>query len=729
VTTLADAFVRLRPNTKDLGPELKREVGPKAEEAGKDAGHKFGTAMVGAIKKAAAVLAVGGLLAVKGFLIPAIKQASDLNETASKTQVVFGAATDQVMKFADAAALKMGQSKQAVLDGASTFAIYGKTAGIAGKNLAGFSTDLVQLAGDMASFSNTSPEDAIQAIGAAMRGESDPIEKYGVLLNEAILKQVAFKNHITKTTTQALTPQQRVLAVQAALFEQLGAKGSGTMGDFQRTSAGLANQQRILEANWRNLSATVGTALLPIVTQLVTTMNTKLMPVLNDLWAKHGQQIIAWLQSMAANVGPGIGKLVDKVSSVDWPGVLDRAQAAIAKMSPELAKIGGGVGQGFNNTMHVGGVVMKFAADHADTLAKIMPVLVAGFVLVKTAQSLETVVAAARIPLSVLEMVSRHRTNLAIRAHTAALLANTAAQRAATGAEIASTAATNTGIIAKGRAVIANVAMRVSEIAKAVATGIATVAQIALDIAMAPVTIIILLIVAAVALLVLGILYLWRHNEGFRNFVLGAWSAIKKAFEVTVSWITDVAVPFVVKWFKIWWEGVKLTWDFVSTWFGKILDFLQSIPGRISAGAKGMWNGIVDAAKGAVNKVISIWNGLDIGINIGIPDWVPAPFGGKRFVVPDLFPDLPLLASGGVVKARAGGTAAVLGEAGEDEFAVPRSQMRAMIAEAVAAGGGGEIHLHFDGSDALAGLMSLVKVTVVRTQRETAAAIAGGVRA
>jgi hypothetical protein len=724
MSTLADAFVRVRPDTKQLGPELERETGPKAAAAGEKAGHAYGKAMVGAIKKAAAALAIGAILATKAFLLPAIQQASDLNETVSKTQVIFGSAAGQVIKFADAANTKMGQSKQAALDGASTFAIFGKAAGVSGSKLGEFSTTLVQLAGDMASFYNTSPEEAITAISAAMRGEMEPIQKYGVLLNDTTLRQMAFNLHITKTTKDVLTPQQRVLAVNAALYQQLGTKGSGAMGDFQRTSAGLANQQRILQANWQNLSATVGSALLPVVIRLVTALNTQLMPALYDLWAKHGAQVTVWLENMSSKVGPAIGKLVDKITSVDWPGVFERAQAALTKMSPEMAKIGGGVGEGFKNTITVGGTVVKFLADHADLLAKILPALAVGFVVVKTAQSLETIVAAARIPISVAEMVSRHRTNLALRAHTQALLANTSAQRASTVAAVEDTAVTNRGIVAKGRAVVANAAMRVSEIAKSVATGIATAAQIALDIAMAPVTLIILAVVAAVALLVLGILYLWRHNEGFRNFVLAAWGAIKKAFAAVVDWFRDYAIPFVVAYYKMWWEGAKLVWQFVSTWFGKIVNFFQELPGKIRERAKNMWDGIVETAKGAINKVISLWNRLDLGFSVTVPSWIPK-YGGQTFSVPDLFPDLPLLAKGAVINPRPGGTAAVLGEAGEREFATPESTMRRMIREAVAAGGG-SVKVILEGD--LAALVKVVKVIVDDSLDDTAAAVAGGVR-
>jgi hypothetical protein len=70
---------------------------------------------------------------------------------------------------------------------ASTFGTFGKSAGLAGDDLAGFSTDMVGLAGDLV-VQGRQTRGCVTAIGAALRGESEPIRKYGVLLDGATLK-------------------------------------------------------------------------------------------------------------------------------------------------------------------------------------------------------------------------------------------------------------------------------------------------------------------------------------------------------------------------------------------------------------------------------------------------------------------------------------------------------------------------------------------------------------
>jgi len=210
---------------------------------------------------AGVAVAAKGFDIAGGFINSTTDAASNLEETLSKTNVLFGDSAEEVVKFASTAAKNFGQSKQQALDASATFATFGKAAGLAGKDLVGFSTDFVGLASDLASFNNTSPEQAINAIGSALRGESEPLRAYGVLLNDATLKNAALELGLISTTKNALTPQQKVLAAQKVIYEQTTA----AQGDFARTSDGLANSQRILEAEQADLNTNLGKTFLPVM--------------------------------------------------------------------------------------------------------------------------------------------------------------------------------------------------------------------------------------------------------------------------------------------------------------------------------------------------------------------------------------------------------------------------------------------------------------------------------
>jgi hypothetical protein len=232
-----------------------------------------------AIKANAGKLALAGGAAFAALGAKAISAASDFEESSAKIGEVFGGASDSVFKFAENAAQALGQSKQDVLTAAGTFGTFGKSAGLAGQDLATFSNDFTTLASDLASFNNTSPEEAIMALGAGLRGEAEPLRRYGILLDDATLRQEALRLGLIATTRQALTPQQKVLAAQAAIYKQ----SSDAQGDFARTSDGLANQQRILQAELENVAIEIGQKLLPIAVKFAHFANDTLVPALKGV--------------------------------------------------------------------------------------------------------------------------------------------------------------------------------------------------------------------------------------------------------------------------------------------------------------------------------------------------------------------------------------------------------------------------------------------------------------
>jgi hypothetical protein len=232
---------------------------------------KYGKRMAAAFAVAAAA---AGAMAVK-IGLESVKAASDLNEEINKTEVVFGDTAQEIKDFAKTADRALGLTNKSALQAASTFAILGKNAGLTGTELSKFSKDSTKIAADLGSFFNTSTEDAVLAIGSALRGEAEPIRRYGVLISAASLEQAAF-NFETRTGTELardaknqLTEQSKVLARYQAILDQT----TDAQGDFGRTSDGLANSQKILAAQIENLKATMGTSLLPVAKEVITQLN------------------------------------------------------------------------------------------------------------------------------------------------------------------------------------------------------------------------------------------------------------------------------------------------------------------------------------------------------------------------------------------------------------------------------------------------------------------------
>lgn len=188
----------------------------------------------------------------------AVSSASDLEETTSKVNVVFGKAKDSVLSFGQTAADSLGMSENAALSAAATYGNLFRSMGMAEEKSAEMSINLVKLAGDLASFNNLDPTEVFEKLRAGLTGEAEPLKSLGVNINETVIKLRAMELGLSdgKGVLDAVT---KATAAYSLIMEQT----SLAQGDFARTSDGLANQQRILAANMEDLSATMGTMLMP----------------------------------------------------------------------------------------------------------------------------------------------------------------------------------------------------------------------------------------------------------------------------------------------------------------------------------------------------------------------------------------------------------------------------------------------------------------------------------
>jgi hypothetical protein len=242
------------------------------------------------------VPATAALAGIGAAAFKSVQDAADFEESVNRISVVMGEASAEVLKFADTAAENFGLSERAAIDAAATFAVFGKSAGLTGTDLTDFSVDFTKLAVDLASFNNTTPEEAIQAIGAALRGEAEPIRRYGILLDDATLRQEALALGIIDNTKQALTPQQKVLAAQAAIYKQ----ADDAQGDFGRTSDSLVNRQKILKARFEDLRKEVGGKLIGVFE--------KILPIVEKFlgWVERNQKLVVILGGAIAALSAAI---------------------------------------------------------------------------------------------------------------------------------------------------------------------------------------------------------------------------------------------------------------------------------------------------------------------------------------------------------------------------------------------------------------------------------------
>ena len=223
------------------------------------------TKSLGDFSKKVGAISLGVGVAMVGMGAKTIGLAVDFEESLSKAQQIFGSSAKAIEDSAKGAATAVGLSKAEFLEASSTFGIFGKASGLAGDDLSSFSIDLVGMAADVASFNNLKPEAAVEKLAAGLRGSMEPLQSVGILMNAAMVNAEALDMGLIDVG-ETLTEGQKIMARHSLIMQQLGE--TGTMGDFARTSDGLANKQRILTARMKNLGIEIGMVLLPIAEKL-----------------------------------------------------------------------------------------------------------------------------------------------------------------------------------------------------------------------------------------------------------------------------------------------------------------------------------------------------------------------------------------------------------------------------------------------------------------------------
>lgn len=255
-----------------------------------------------------------------------IRAASDLGESVNAVNQIFDEAAPAIIAWGEANANALGLSRRAFQQLATPLGAMLKNSGLSMKQVEQQTIALTERAADMASVFNTDVSDALQAIQAGLRGESDPLERYGVGLSAAKVEQQALAD-TGKKSAAALTEQEKQLARLKILFQQT----NDVAGDFRNTSDGYANSARIAAAKTEELQAQIGEKLMPIAQKatqvklaLVTVISDKVIPAFEKLSAKYGPQLREVLQE----------KIIPAVRAV-WSWLSEKVGPILEKIATE----------------------------------------------------------------------------------------------------------------------------------------------------------------------------------------------------------------------------------------------------------------------------------------------------------------------------------------------------------------------------------------------------------
>ncbi len=316
MATLASLVVSLVLDSAKFGKQLDEEIGriERVRRRLKDTG--------ASMMRVGGAMTAGITLPLIGMGAAAVNAASDYEESLNKVRVVFGDAAAQIEEFSKTAATNLGMSSQQALEAAGTYGNLFTAMGIGVDTSAEMSTELVQLAADLASFNNMDPTEVLDKLRSGLVGEVEPLRTLGVNLSQTAIAAKALELGLIdvaegeKVNATELSAGVKAQAAYAIILEQTAT----AQGDYARTADGLANSTRTARAMIREMAISLGQELLPFTLQAITFVK-GLMTQFMAL-DPSTKRIILVVAALAAAAGPllvALGAIVSAIGALISP--------------------------------------------------------------------------------------------------------------------------------------------------------------------------------------------------------------------------------------------------------------------------------------------------------------------------------------------------------------------------------------------------------------------------
>jgi hypothetical protein len=294
--------VKLKQFDKNVDASMK-----KSQRSVEKLSGTFKKRLTPAITAAGVAAAALGAAMVVG-MGKAIKAASNLEETVGKFNVVFADHIKQAENMADVLVGSYAMSTREAKQYLSSVQDLLVPMGMASDQAVVMSNEVVKLAADLGSFNNLPTAQVMLDMQSALVGNFETMKKYGVVLNETVVKQEA--QNMGLYNGKGLLDAN----IKAQVAYKLMVKGStAAIGDQHRTMGSYANQMKQLMANVEDLSAMIGNQLLPYATKIVQATND---------WVKANDKLIKQkVKETAEDIATALKTIIGIYNSLP-PGIV-----------------------------------------------------------------------------------------------------------------------------------------------------------------------------------------------------------------------------------------------------------------------------------------------------------------------------------------------------------------------------------------------------------------------
>ena len=204
--------------------------------------------------------AIAGL-GIGKIISDSIANAGELEQNLGGVEVVFRQHAEVLKATAVSAAENMGLSQSAYLATANKMGALFKGSGFDTASAADMSQKAMQRAADVASIMGVDVASAMEAVTGAAKGNFTMMDNLGVAMNDTTLQAYAQAKGLGKLETT----QQKVAAAMQMFLD----KTEYAAGNYAKENDTFSGSLTTLKAEFENLTADLGTTLLPTATALI----------------------------------------------------------------------------------------------------------------------------------------------------------------------------------------------------------------------------------------------------------------------------------------------------------------------------------------------------------------------------------------------------------------------------------------------------------------------------
>ena len=207
----------------------------------------------------------------------------------------------------------LGIDPEKLMNYQATFGQMASSMGVTAETSLKLSQALTEIGGDLASVKNLDFDKVWNDMASGLAGMSRTLDKYGVNIRNVNLQQKLYELGIQANIT-ALNQNDKALLRAIILLDST----KYAWGDLATTINQPANQLRLIESNFQNLSRTIGNLFLPMVSKVLPYVNAMVIAL---------QRLATWLGNL---LGIDLSKVTSSVadSSFDFGSIADEAEAA-----------------------------------------------------------------------------------------------------------------------------------------------------------------------------------------------------------------------------------------------------------------------------------------------------------------------------------------------------------------------------------------------------------------